>query len=405
MSTYKTLFLLIMFTPLCVFAERRATVGQIHQWCRGEGGENLRVTNMTKAEACRFYGYAPYENTPLTPVRQESPNADPLQGDNVASPNTSEAAGSLPTVRDPEYTPTASGENPCQSPELTSLIPQGTNQPPRFPRAQNEYLNYAETQIRNGNIPEHIRGLVPVSMDQGAHSCLGSSEPITLCAMPEPISIGPSNNYSYSPIRYSQAHQIARDFGMIIPTEAMVNATLQTPGNTHVAPRPRPWYSGNGGDGTMTQPYRFREQSDSIRSDLGPFGTGNLIVGTHKDYILRNGVGMSNGTFNQLALYGWHRSREPGSRWQPAGIQHGDNHVDYSQTPRFYSQWAVVNGRWENLTSLLQDPECARTLNGGSPISSSIAEAFSNTESRPPSSASGEPEREEAPAQSSDVEL
>jgi hypothetical protein len=270
---------------------------------------------------------------------------------------------------------------------LTSLIPQANNEAPRFPRAQDEYLTYAEEQIRGGNIPDHIRQLVPVQMEQGSGSCMGSSEPITLCAMPEPISIGPSSNYAYSPIRYSQAHQIARDFGMILPTEAMVDATLQTSGATHVSPLTRPWYSGNGGDGTMTQPYRFREQSDAIRGQLNGSGNGNLVVGSHKDYILRNGVGMNDETFTQLSLYGWHRNTDPSSRWQPAGIQHGDSHVDYSQTPRFYSQWAVVNGRWENLTGLLQNPECAATLNGGSALNSTIANAFANPEARPPATA------------------
>ena len=318
---------------------------------------------------------APTTSTP--PPRPREPEQAP-----ATSRGSSETAVQGGTVSNPN--------NPCGAPGLTSLIPQSSNRSPQFPQGSSEYLRYAANEISRGNIPPHLRKLVPVTMGQGGNSCKGSTAPITVCAMPEPIAVGGGQNYNYTPIRYNDSVRIARDFGMILPTKAMVNATYRQ-AEVKVAPKARPWFCNraDGGDCSGSKPYRYKEQSDFVRSQLQQraYTPGALVAGTQKDYVLTNRLRRSGSGFAKLAIYGWHRGDNRAI--QPIGTPHGADYVDYSQVPRFYSQWAKVGDQWLNLRDLLRDPGCARTLNGGRALSSSVTEVFANTSLNPPGRTSG----------------
>ncbi len=356
---------------------RQATQAEIQAWCEGRTSLNISVTNASKAQACTHYGFS----------TATAPQAEALAENRDAAAGVAPARETL-AANDAATPPrggnvTNSGE--CGDPALTAAIPSGRNSAPGFPTSQSAYREYATNQILSGNIPQHLRNLVPIQMGSGSSSCMGHTGPLTLCAMPEPIAIGGSDNYAYTNLKINDAVRIGRELGFILPTSYMVDA-IDSAATVNVRSLTRPWWCGSGGDCSGGEPHRFQTQSTDVRNLVqgsGNYTPGALVSGAYKDYALSHRLTPRNGGYTHFSLYGWNGIQSGRDR-----LQHDSGHLDYSQVPRYMSQWVQVGDRWENMATLLEDSSCAAILNGGQRISSNVTGVFNNPNLRAPGGSS-----------------
>lgn len=254
-----------------------------------------------------------------------------------------------------------------------------------------QFRGHAISQLEAGNIPDFLRDLAPVRVAQSDNfSCMGSSDPITLCRMRQPISIGSNGSYQHTPLSITDSARVLRNWGFTIGTPTMVDAAIAQADRSIIgAPQ---------GTDRMTSPWRYGRYSTVLRGQMPDQQT--TYAGATKQYVLTNSLSRCEGGFTAPTLYGW--LREGGNYWQRGSIQHVGgcgNYVDYSQIPQPFSNFAAVGGRWYSLTELMADPDCARSLNagsgGGRPINSNILEAFYNPNISAPRST---PRQGEVPA-------
>ncbi|HBZ55180.1 MAG TPA: hypothetical protein DEO88_07230, partial [Syntrophobacteraceae bacterium] len=55
-----------------------------------------------------------------------------------------------------------------------------------------------------------------------------------------------------------------------------------------------------------------------------------------------------------IAIYGWHRGM--GNPIQPLSTAHGVNYADYSHGVRLVSDIVLIDGKYESIYRILQDP-------------------------------------------------
>ena len=87
-----------------------------------------------------------------------------------------------------------------------------------------------------------------------------------------------------------------------------------------------------------------------------------------KDWVLTNRLLEQPGK-RKAANYGWFDTQAPnGVLWQPVGLAHNDEHVDYSQLLRLVRRDVEVNGRPIDIDEVLKDPELAWLLSKEGPL-------------------------------------
>jgi hypothetical protein len=87
-----------------------------------------------------------------------------------------------------------------------------------------------------------------------------------------------------------------------------------------------------------------------------------------KDWVLTNRLLEQPGK-RMAANYGWFDAHAPnGVLWQPVGLAHNDEHVDYSQLLRLVRRDVEVNGRPMAIDEVLKDPELAWLLSKEGPL-------------------------------------
>ncbi len=350
MQLYKIIISAFVIIPLnSAWAERTATRSELMAICNGTAPSGLRVvsnSNVLQAACERLQASA----TPtVDPIASEDTGVFPALADasSVVAPVAPASAPSQATgvAADPN--------NPCSDPSLTANIPQRSSR--GIPDFSNNMGTARDNQIaqavRSGNIPDFLRNLRPVTVN--SNSCMGSSGPVTLCVMPDYLSVGDDQNYVHTPVGFDAAVQMAGEMGFFLPTTSMVDAIYNN-GQARVAPSTRT------PDGSMTTTSVFTEHSRSVQRQFD--GRENLLrVGHKKDVVMTNRTG-------GVPIYGWHRPG--GSAIQSLYLGHQNDYSDYSHGIRMVSQQAFVNGRQYNLADLLRDPQCSQALAGGEPITS-----------------------------------
>lgn len=87
-----------------------------------------------------------------------------------------------------------------------------------------------------------------------------------------------------------------------------------------------------------------------------------------KDWVLTNRLLEQPGK-RKAANYGWFDAHAPnGVLWQPVGLAHNDEHVDYSQLLRLVRRDVEVNGQPMDIYEVLKDPELAWLLSKEGPL-------------------------------------
>ncbi|MCB1394643.1 MAG: hypothetical protein H6898_09340 [Rhodobacter sp.] len=241
------------------------------------------------------------------------------------------------------------GANPCES-RLTRAIPRrgraedGSTLVGRLTAARGrERDDVLVSEVLNGNIPDFLRDLVPVTF--AGEGPGGAATQVTICVMPDYLAVGSDRDFVRVPLGLPAAMRVAERFDMVLPTTRMVDAIYQQ-ASVHLSPAPMT------PGAQMESTGYFQRHNATIQQQMAQAGgrLGQLVSGHKKDLVLTNRLERNPG---RVAIYGWHRRN--GSAIQPLSTVHGAQYADYSHGIRLVSRRAYVNGRAIDLRDLLSD--------------------------------------------------
>jgi hypothetical protein len=206
--------------------------------------------------------------------------------------------------------------------------------------------------IEGGNLPDHLRRLVPVTLTGTATD--GRRTAITLCVMPDYLALGDDRDFIRLPLGLPAASRLAERFDMLLPTARMVDA-IHAQAGARLSPSPM-----TPGAQMASTGYVLRHNAtvEGQRRATGA-ALGVLVSGHKKDLVLSNRLTRVAG---RVAIYGWHRAN--GQPIQPLSTVHGQHYADYSHGVRLISTTALINGRPADLRELLADRRYAAILSG-----------------------------------------
>jgi hypothetical protein len=138
----------------------------------------------------------------------------------------------------------------------------------------------------------------------------------------------------------------------MLPTTKMVDAIYD---QSAVRFRPEPMVPGP--EMRSTEYYRMHNQMIKEQGLVTGFSLGKLVAGHKKDVVVTNRLAAEPG---KIAIYGWHRYR--GDPIQPLSTVHGARYADYSHGIRLVSDIVLIDGRYESIYRILEDPSLADVL-------------------------------------------
>jgi hypothetical protein len=215
-----------------------------------------------------------------------------------------------------------------------------------MPGAAREAAIVAE--VVRGNIPEFLRSLKEVTL-RGRVG--GRATTATVWVMPDYVAIGADRDFVRVPVDFYSAVEIARAFGMAMPTRKMVDAIYS---QSTLRLRQQPMTPGP----SMTSTSYFLVHNERIETQRAGRARGALTAGHKKDLVLTNRL------FRQrtprVAIYGWHRGI--GDPIQPLSTVHGATYADYSHGLRLIGGIVRVNGVDRPIVEALQDAQLGPLL-------------------------------------------
>jgi len=206
-------------------------------------------------------------------------------------------------------------------------------------------------EFLSGNIPSFLRHLKWVELS----CCDGKqmSSRAGVWVMPDYLAIGSDQDFVRFPASFDTASVVARAFGFVLPTTAIVDAIYR---QAKLRLAPLPMSPGR----EMTSTAYFAEHDRKIRAQmlrLSPQPLGELAAGHKKDYVLTNRLARSR---SQEAIYGWHRG--DGAPIQPLSLVHGARYADYSHGVRLVSETVFVDGVASSFYDLIEKEPQAELL-------------------------------------------
>ncbi len=216
--------------------------------------------------------------------------------------------------------------------------------------------SHAAREILNGNIPDFLRNLRPVSIRGLAAD--GSTVGITLCVTPDYLALGSDADYARIPLGLRAATRIGDAFNMMLPTPRMVDL-IHRAATTRLLPKPMPAGPQMTSTGYLMQ-HNATIDAQRARAGAAP---GTLISGHKKDVVLTTRLATMPG---RVAIYGWHQGN--GQPIQPLSTVHGAGYADYSHGVRLVSRTAFLDGRAVDLRDLIASPLYAGLLSDEGPV-------------------------------------
>ncbi|WP_421703495.1 hypothetical protein [Aliiroseovarius sp.] len=218
-------------------------------------------------------------------------------------------------------------------------------------------------EVLAGNIPDHLRQLVPVGFD----GALSNGQPVVvvLCVTPDYLAVGSDNDHVRVPLGLPAAARIADELGFFLPTTRIVDAIYEQ-AEVQLSPSPMEPTSA-----MVTTDYMRRHDATVTRqrARVTRF-LDTLTAGQKKDLVLTTRLYSKPG---QVAIYGWHRPN--GRPIQPLSTVHGAQYADYSHGIRLVARIAYVNGRKVPLDELMRHPELASLVSSEGPVDAARLQA------------------------------
>lgn len=202
------------------------------------------------------------------------------------------------------------------------------------------------TELKNGNVPAHLRTLMPINVPIGQ-----KDENILIYVMPDYLSIGSKTDFVRIPLNFYTATEIATTWDLYLPTTKIVDHIYEQ-ADCKLKPITLPPSS------KMTTIEYFAKH-ESLIASAEPKGRikEKIVAGHKKDIILSNKLLKKK---NRIAIYGWHRNKD--QVIQPSSTVHRAGYADYSHGLRLILGKAWANGKWVSLSSILANEKLSRSF-------------------------------------------
>lgn len=227
------------------------------------------------------------------------------------------------------------------------------------PLSLTERENAIYAQIAQGNIPDFLRRLVPVTTNA---VIAGVNRTITYHVTPDYMAVGSDDDYFLMPMTPLLAQRLADFLECSLPTRKMVDR-IWAAAPVKLAPSPIP------PSAAMTTVPVFYDHNIAVRQQraqvLEAHPLGALVGGTKKDVIVSNQTA-SRPPPPRVCIYGWHQLN--GSPIQPLSTVHENTYADYSHGIRLVRNAVVVDGALMTVQQVLADPALAALLSDGGVI-------------------------------------
>jgi hypothetical protein len=174
----------------------------------------------------------------------------------------------------------------------------------------------------------------------------------TIFVTPDYLAIGSDQDFLRIPMDLHTAAVIAGHFGFVLPTRKMVDAIYE---NSPRRFQPVPMMPGP--EMRSTAYYLIHNQTIEHQRLVLGISLGTLVAGHKKDLVVSNVLAGNPG---RMAIYGWHRYR--GDPIQPLSTAHGTHYADYSHGIRLVSDIVLIDGRYDSIYRVLEDPTLADIL-------------------------------------------
>ena len=197
-------------------------------------------------------------------------------------------------------------------------------------------------EIRRGNIPNFVRKLQPIDLQQtlkNGHKVRGK-----VWVMPDYLAIGTDEDFIRVPMNPITAQRIADHFGFVLPTTKIVDEVYR---QAEFKLKPATFKPGK----HMVRTEQFVKHHKTIQAQLTGASKQALIAGHKKDVVISNRLQKRK---QRVAIYGWHRPN--GEAIQPLSTIHGNYYSDYSHGVRLISGMMTIEGKRVPVAEVLQDP-------------------------------------------------
>lgn len=210
-------------------------------------------------------------------------------------------------------------------------------------------------ELSSGNLPAHLRRLVPVTTKA---TIAGRQRSATFWCTPDYLGVGADRDWFRMPLSPPLAQRLADDHDCLLPTRRMVDAIWQQAADK-LPPAP---FSPSVYNITAVDTFYLSHQKiESQRRQ----SQGSLIAGIKKDVVASALIASWP---NRVVIYGWHYQN--GRPIQPLSKVHTFPHVDYSHGIRLVSRHCLVDGQPRRVEEVLRDPQLHVLFSDEGPIQS-----------------------------------
>jgi hypothetical protein len=211
--------------------------------------------------------------------------------------------------------------------------------------------NWVLNQVSIGNVPNWMRNLVPVTVNQTIN---GTPHTLTYYVTPDYLAVGSDQDYFLEPTTPILAQRIANLLNCTLPTRLMVNQIWANSPVKMTADTVTPTNDNNATVAVfILQDTAVMAQRNTLTNTY-PLGT--LVSGDKKDEIISPEIygSFQNGVTTPVVIYGW--IQPDGVPIQPEYNGHIESYMDYSHGIRMVQMAAILDGVTNQLTNLMVDP-------------------------------------------------
>jgi hypothetical protein len=204
--------------------------------------------------------------------------------------------------------------------------------------------NAIYSEVLNGNVPDFMRNLVPVTSSATIGHTLYTA---IYYVLPDYTAIGCDTDYFLCPMTPLLAQRIADQIGCTLPTRKMVN-DIWTTATVHLEPSTIPPSAQ-----MVTVPIFYQEDTTvwkQRKAVLAAHPLGELVGGDKKDVVISNHI-YGNPSPGRVVIYGWHHTT--GVPIQPLYWGHENTYADYSHGIRFVQLACTLNGNATTVNNIL----------------------------------------------------
>jgi hypothetical protein len=208
-------------------------------------------------------------------------------------------------------------------------------------------------EICRGSVPDFLRTFKPITVKSKAKG--GKEHTATYEVMPDYLAVGTDSDFVRVPMSPLTAQRLADAFGCVLPTRKIADDVYK---QAAVKLEPLPLTEAREAVET------FVKHNGMIEKQRAGKELGQLVAGIKKDVMITNRLSEKP---KRVAIYGWHKP--DGVPIQPLTIVHVNWYVDYSHGIRLMKRTLTVDGKPQDVRTVLHAADLCGLLSDEGPIS------------------------------------